>query len=75
MIRRVHRVNSKIEGEGNHVPQSLHHRKYKILRRAQEDMIMMPTLGWRIEPICFGTVSLERKLHSISLDPFAEVPK
>ncbi|KAM1000680.1 hypothetical protein ACFX2I_007282 [Malus domestica] len=41
--KEVERANSKIEGEGNHVPQSLHLGKYRILMRAQEDMIMMPT--------------------------------
>ncbi|KAM2369052.1 hypothetical protein ACFXTH_046534 [Malus domestica] len=74
--KEVERANSKTEGEGNYVPQSLHHGKYRILKRPQEYMIMMPTPGWRTEPICFGTVSPERKLPSISLvDPFGEVPK
>ncbi|KAM2324760.1 hypothetical protein TB2_023490 [Malus domestica] len=73
--KEVQRANSKTEGERNHVPQSLYPVKYRILRRAQEDMIMMPTPGLRTEPICFGIVSPERKLPSISLDPFGEVPK
>ncbi|KAM1174077.1 hypothetical protein ACFX13_027333 [Malus domestica] len=75
--KEVERVNSKTEGEGNHVPQSLHPGKYRILRRAQEDMVMEPTPGWKPkQPICFGTVSLERKQPSLSLvDPFGEVPK
>ncbi|KAM1447718.1 hypothetical protein ACFXTO_006784 [Malus domestica] len=75
--KEVERANSKTEGEGNHVPQSLHPGKYRILRRAQEDMIMEPTPGWRPEqPICFGTVSLEGKQPSLSLvEPFGEVPK
>ncbi|KAM1453265.1 hypothetical protein ACFXTO_002898 [Malus domestica] len=39
-------------------------------------MIIMPTPGWSTELICFGTVSPERKLPSISLvDLFGEVPK
>ncbi|KAM1196736.1 hypothetical protein ACFX2G_008498 [Malus domestica] len=69
--KELERANSKTEGEGNHVPQSLHPGKYRILRRAQEDMIMMPTLGWKTEPICFEIVSPERKPSSLSLmDPF-----
>ncbi|KAM1923460.1 hypothetical protein ACFX15_021372 [Malus domestica] len=74
--KKVKKVNSKTEGEGNHVPQSLHPEKYRILRRAQKDMIMVPTPGWKTEPVCFGTVSPERKPSSPSLvDPFGEVPK
>ncbi|KAM1936390.1 hypothetical protein ACFX15_013664 [Malus domestica] len=75
--KEVEKANSKIEGEGNHVPQSLHPGKYRILRRAQEDMVMVPTPGWKAEqPICFGTVSPERKQPSLSLEnPFGEVPK
>ncbi|KAM2200864.1 hypothetical protein TB1_000789 [Malus domestica] len=75
--KEVEKANSKAEGEGNHVPQSLHPGKYSILRRAQEDMIMVPTPGWKTEqPICFGTVSPERKPPFPSLvDPFGEVPK
>ncbi|KAM2229876.1 hypothetical protein ACFX1S_014351 [Malus domestica] len=74
--KKVEKANSKTEGEGNHVPQSLHLGKYRILRRAQEDMIMVPTPGWKTKPICFGTVSPERKSPSLSLvDPFGEVPK
>ncbi|KAM2483045.1 hypothetical protein ACFX1W_040732 [Malus domestica] len=74
--KEVEKANSKTEGKGNHVPQSLHPGKYRILRRAQEDMIMVPTPGWKTEPICFRTVSPERKPHSLSLvDPFGEVPK
>ncbi|KAM1999410.1 hypothetical protein ACFX16_006839 [Malus domestica] len=39
-------------------------------------MIMMLTPGWKTEPICFGTVSPERKPPSLSLvDPFSEVLK
>ncbi|KAM1066599.1 hypothetical protein EV2_022559 [Malus domestica] len=39
-------------------------------------MIMVPTPRWKTEPICFGTVSPERKPSSPSLvDPFGEVPK
>ncbi|KAM1329403.1 hypothetical protein ACFX2F_013578 [Malus domestica] len=75
--KEVEKGNSKIEGEGNHVPQSLHPRKYRILRRAQEDMVMVPTPGWKAEqPICVGTISPEKKQPSLSLeDPFGEVPK
>ncbi|KAM1621194.1 hypothetical protein ACFX1Q_020565 [Malus domestica] len=37
---------------------------------------MMPTPRWKTEPICFGTVSSERKPPSLSLvHPFGEVPK
>ncbi|KAM1669278.1 hypothetical protein ACFX2K_043417 [Malus domestica] len=75
--KEVERANSKIEGEGNHVPQSLHLGKYRILRIAQEDMVMVPTPGWKAEqPICFGTLSPEKKQPFPSLgDPFGEVPK
>ncbi|KAM2932159.1 hypothetical protein FF1_040260 [Malus domestica] len=75
--KEVERANSRIEGERNHVPPSLHPGKYRILRRAQEDMVMVPTPGWKAEqPICFGTVSPEKKQPSPSLgDPFGEVPK
>ncbi|KAM1336247.1 hypothetical protein ACFX2H_040226 [Malus domestica] len=39
-------------------------------------MIMVPTPGWKTEPICFGTVSPEIKPPSLSLvDHFGEVPK
>ncbi|KAM2104158.1 hypothetical protein ACFX1T_002195 [Malus domestica] len=40
-------------------------------------MVMVPTPGWKAEqPICFGTVSPERKQPSLSLEnPFGEVPK
>ncbi|KAM1222299.1 hypothetical protein ACFX2J_009850 [Malus domestica] len=41
--KEVEKANSKTEGEGNHVPQSQHPRKYRILRRAQEDLVMVPT--------------------------------
>ncbi|KAM1193207.1 hypothetical protein TB1_012868 [Malus domestica] len=75
--KEVEKANSKIEGEGNHMPRNLHPRKYRILRRAQEDMVMVPTPGWKAEqPIYFGTVSPEKKQPSLSLeDPFGEVPK
>ncbi|KAM2427436.1 hypothetical protein ACFXTH_001527 [Malus domestica] len=75
--KEVEKANSKTEGEGNHVPQSLHPGKYRVLRRAQEAMVMVPTPGWKTEqPICFGTVSPEKKQPSLSLeDPFGEVPK
>ncbi|KAM2662332.1 hypothetical protein EV1_009037 [Malus domestica] len=75
--KEVEKANSKTEGERNHMLQSLHPGKYRILRRAQEDMVMVPTPGWKTEqPICFGTVSPERKQPSLSLEnPFGEVPK
>ncbi|KAM2668383.1 hypothetical protein EV2_019985 [Malus domestica] len=75
--KEVEKANNKIEGEGNHVPQSLHPGKYRILRRAQEDMVMVPTPGWKVKQlICFGTVSPEKEQPSLSLDdPFGEVPK
>ncbi|KAM1400648.1 hypothetical protein ACFX2F_027900 [Malus domestica] len=74
--KKVEKANSKTEGEGDHVPQSQHPGKYRILMRAQEDLIMVPTPGWKPEPICFGTISSEKRLHSLPLvDPFGEVPK
>ncbi|KAM2658160.1 hypothetical protein EV1_013462 [Malus domestica] len=74
--KEVDRANSKIEGEGDHVPQSPHPGKYRILRRTQEDMVMMPTLRWSPEPICFGTISLERRMPSpLLVDTLCEVPQ
>ncbi|KAM1353398.1 hypothetical protein ACFX2H_032895 [Malus domestica] len=43
----VEKANSKAEGVGDHVPQSQHPGKYRILRRAQEGLIMVPTPGWK----------------------------
>ncbi|KAM1800758.1 hypothetical protein ACFX11_032438 [Malus domestica] len=74
--KEVEKANSKTEGKEDHVPQSQHPRKYRILRRAQEDLIMVPTPGWKPEPICAGTISSERRPPSLPLvDPFGEVPK
>ena len=47
------RVNSKAEDGGDHVPQIPHPRKYRVLRRMQESMVMIPTLGLNPELICF----------------------
>ena len=41
--KEVEKANSKTEGERDHVPQNLHPGKYRILRRVQEDMVMIPT--------------------------------
>lgn len=41
--KEIERANSKAEGEGDHVPQNLHLGKYRILRRAQDSVVMMPT--------------------------------
>ncbi|KAM2181690.1 hypothetical protein ACFX1Q_032263 [Malus domestica] len=41
--KEVENANSKTEGEGDHAPQCPHPRKYKILRMAQKDMMMIPT--------------------------------
>ncbi|KAM2893444.1 hypothetical protein FF1_008801 [Malus domestica] len=74
--KEMEKANSKTEGEGNHVPQSQHPGKYRILMRAQEDLVMVPTPGWKPEPICAGTVSSERRPPSLPLvDPFGEVPR
>ncbi|KAM1712927.1 hypothetical protein ACFX12_023747 [Malus domestica] len=74
--KEVEKANNKTEGVGDHVPQIQHPRKYRILRRAQEDLIMVPTLGWKPEPIHVGTVAYERRPHSLPLvDPFGGVPK
>ncbi|KAM2728833.1 hypothetical protein EV1_000281 [Malus domestica] len=70
--KEVEKASSKTEGKGNHVPQSQHPGKYRILRRAQEYLIMVPTPGWKSD----GTVSSERRPLSLPLvDPFCEVPK
>ncbi|KAM1029349.1 hypothetical protein ACFX13_042564 [Malus domestica] len=74
--KEVEKASSKKEGEGNHVPQNQHPGKYRILRRAQEDLIMVSTPGWKPKPVCLGTASSERKPPSLPLvDPFGEVPK
>ena len=44
--REVKKANSKNEGEMDHVPPNPHPGKYRILRRAQEDMVMIPTPRW-----------------------------
>ncbi|KAM1750647.1 hypothetical protein ACFX11_008862 [Malus domestica] len=62
--KEVEKANSKIEGEGDHVPHSPHPGKYRILRRAQDDMVMIPTPRWSPEPICFGIISPERGMPS-----------
>ncbi|KAM2035122.1 hypothetical protein ACFX16_038256 [Malus domestica] len=71
--KEVEKANNKAEGVGDHVPQVQHPGKYRILRRAQEDLIMIPTPGWKPEPIHMGTVA--RPLSLPLLDPFGEVPK
>ncbi|KAM2196268.1 hypothetical protein ACFX1R_030170 [Malus domestica] len=71
--KEVEKANSKAEGVGDHVPQSQHPGKYRILRRAQEVLIMVPTPGWKPEPIHMGTVA--RPLSLPLVDPFGEVPK
>ncbi|KAM1097453.1 hypothetical protein ACFX19_015108 [Malus domestica] len=74
--KEVEKADSKTEGEGNHVPQSQHPGKYRILRRAQEDLIMMPTPGWKPGPNHAETISSERRPPSLPLvDHFGEVPK
>ncbi|KAM1515975.1 hypothetical protein ACFX10_015024 [Malus domestica] len=74
--KEVEKADSKTEGEGNHVPQSQHPGKYRILRRSQEDLIMMPTPGWKPGPNHAETISSERRPPSLPLmDPFGEVPK
>lgn len=49
-----------MDGERDHILYTLHPGKYRILRRAQENVVMMPTPCWRPEPLCFGTIFLER---------------
>ncbi|KAM2044877.1 hypothetical protein ACFX1T_009142 [Malus domestica] len=71
--KEVEKANSKADGVGDHVPQSQHPGKYRILRRAQEYLIMVPTPGWKLEPIHMGTVA--RPLSLPLVDPFGEVPK
>ncbi|KAM1305570.1 hypothetical protein ACFX2F_023090 [Malus domestica] len=56
----VKKANNKNEGEGDHVPLNPHPEKYRILRRAEKDMMMIPTPRWSPEPICFGIISPER---------------
>ncbi|KAM1325677.1 hypothetical protein PS1_047189 [Malus domestica] len=66
-----------MEGEGNHVPHNHPHPgKYRALRRAQENIVMMPTPGWRPVPFCFGTISLEKGIPSPMLeDAPCEIPR
>ncbi|KAM2252277.1 hypothetical protein ACFX1S_006809 [Malus domestica] len=74
--KEVEKSNSKTEGVGDHVPQSQHPGKYRILRRAQEDLVMVPTPGWKPEPTHEGTITPERRPPSLPLvDHFGEVPK
>ena len=74
--KRVKKASSKNEGEGDHVPPSPHPGKYRILRRAQEDVVMMPTPRWSPEPICFGTISPERGPPApLLIDTVCEMPK
>ncbi|KAM2920126.1 hypothetical protein COP2_042015 [Malus domestica] len=58
----VERASRKTKGEGDQAPMSLHPGKYRILRRAQEDMVMMQTPKWSPEPSCFGTILPEKKI-------------
>ncbi|KAM2689767.1 hypothetical protein EV1_043028 [Malus domestica] len=70
--KEVEKANSKAEGVEDHVPQNQHPGKYRILIRAQEDLIMVPSPRWKPEPIHMGTVA---KPFSLPVDPFGEVPK
>ncbi|KAM1093114.1 hypothetical protein ACFX19_020595 [Malus domestica] len=69
--REVEMANSKAEGRWDHVPQTLHPRKYRVLRRMQESMVMVPTPCWNPEPICFRTISPERGMHPL---PHEDIP-
>ncbi|KAM1745652.1 hypothetical protein ACFX11_012374 [Malus domestica] len=74
--KEVEKANRKTKDEGDYVPQNPYLGKYKILRIAQKDMVMMmmPTLRWSPEPICFGTISLERGLSApLLVDTLCEV--
>ena len=74
--KEARKENSINEGDGDHVPLKPHPGKYRVLRRAQEDMAMMPTPRWSPEPICFGTISPERGLPApLLIDTICEVPK
>lgn len=65
-----------MEGEGNHVPQNPHPGKYRMLRKAQENVVMMPIPGWRHELLCFGTISPDRGVPSLMLeDALCEAPR
>lgn len=47
-----------------------------MLRRAQESVVIMPTPGWNPEPICFGTIFLERGiLPPLLVDTPYEIPR
>ncbi|KAB2626102.1 S2-RNase [Pyrus ussuriensis x Pyrus communis] len=73
--KEVEKANSKTEGQGDHAPLSLHPGKYRILKRSQEDMVMMPTAKWSPEPICFGTISPEKRIPSpLLVDTLCESP-
>ncbi|KAM1044172.1 hypothetical protein ACFX2A_036146 [Malus domestica] len=74
--KEVERANSRTEGGGDHVPQSNHPGKYRILRRAREDMTMMPTPGWSPEPIGLGIILPEGRMPlPLLTNPFGKVPE
>ena len=58
------------------MPPSPHPGKYRILKRAQEDVVMMPTPRWSPEPICFGTIYPERGPSvPLLIDAVCEIPR
>ncbi|KAM2504096.1 hypothetical protein PS1_038050 [Malus domestica] len=73
--KEVERASSKTEEEGDYVPQNPYLGKYRILKKTQEDMVMMPTPRWSPKPICFGTISPERGIPlPLLIDTLCEVP-
>ncbi|KAM1252020.1 hypothetical protein ACFX13_040907 [Malus domestica] len=74
-MKEVKKENSKAEGERDHVPQNLYPGKYRILRRAQEDIVMMPTPRWNPKSTCFRTISPERGIPSpLLINTLCKVP-
>ena len=74
--REVKKANGKNEGKWDHVPSNPHPGKYRILRKAQEDTVMMPTPRWSPEPICFGIISPERGLPApLLMNDICEAPE
>ena len=72
----VDKVNRKTEGEGDHMPQSLHPGKYIILRRAQDDMVMMPPQDGARNQYVLRLSHPERRMPSpLLVDTLCEVPE
>ncbi|KAM2114753.1 hypothetical protein ACFX1Q_023255 [Malus domestica] len=75
--KKVEKANSKVEGEGDHVPQTPNPGKYKVLKRMQKSMVRVPTPGWNLKSICFGTIPFRNleQLHDFNTIEEEEAPE